>query len=252
VVAVDSAVRSGRFGAGGWQVRAWREAAMVVEVCWRAAAEGPTSGDFFESTVRPDGTVAAVLGDAPGFGAAAAPVAERLAETARAALIDRRRPWQVLAALDAEAQSAGPEVVATSLCVVVDPASGSAELSSAGHLAAVLVRPGGVQRIDPAGLPLGLGGDRSAWSSHLGDQDTLFLFTDGLVERQGSVIEVGLEVAERAAAPLTAAGSWASELAHQVTEVLGPPADDVMVVSARLDRRRGQPVSECRMATRGR
>lgn len=250
MIAVDSSVASGGFAGRGWQVRAWREAAMVVEVCWRAA-EGRTSGEFFESTVRPDGTVAAVLGDAPGFGPAAAPVAARLAQAARAALRDRRRPFHVLAALDAEAQSAGPEVVATALCVVMDPTSGTAELSSAGHLPAVLVRPSGAQRIDPAGLPLGLGGDRSDCSSHLGDQDTLFLFTDGLVERHDSMIEVGLEVAERAAAPLTAAGSWASELAHQVTEVLGPPADDAMVVSARLDRRRGQPVSECRMATRG-
>src|SRR5579875_1171203 len=139
--------RSDGFAGRGWRLRAWREAAMVVEVCWRAA-EGRTSGEFFESTVRPDGTVAAVLGDAPGFGPAAAPVAARLAQAARAALRDRRRPFHVLAALDAEAQSAGPEVVATALCVVMDPTSGTAELSSAGHLPAVLVRPSGAQRID--------------------------------------------------------------------------------------------------------
>lgn len=251
MVAVESSFRSDGFAGRGWRLRAWREAAMVVEVCWRAA-EGTTSGDFFESTVRPDGTVAAVLGDAPGFGAAAAPLAERLARTAREALEDKRRPWQVLAALDAEAQLGGPEVVATSLCVVVDSASGTAELSSAGHLPAVLVRPGSVQRVDPAGLPLGLGGERSVWSSYLGDQDTLFFFTDGLVERQGSGIEVGLEVAERAAGPLSPAGSWASELTRQVTEVLGPPVDDATVVSVRLDRGRGQLGSERRMAKRRR
>lgn len=220
----------------GWNLASRRHSGVVVELCWRGG-DGVGCGDFFESALRPDATVGAILGDIVGFGAPASALAERIAAEAVCALEAGDRPREVLARLDAPVQASGSEALATSVCLAANVSTGWVEFSSAGHLPALLSRPGGVEFVDAAGLPLGMAGERSATGLRLGAEDTLYLFTDGLVERRGQAIDVGLDVTRRVAAGLGSARSWASELVREVVEVLGAPSDDVMVASIKLDQR---------------
>ncbi len=222
----------------GWRVRSRRHSAVVIELCWRGAG-GVSSGDFFESALRPDDTVGMVLGDTAGFGAAASGLAERIAAEALCGLAAGDHPREVLGRLDRPVQASGSDALATSVCITVNVSTGWVELSSAGHLPALVARAGGVvDFVDATGLPLGLAGERDSAGLRLGAEDTLYLFTDGLLERRGQGIDVGLEAVRDLAAGLGSARSWASELAREVVEVLGAPSDDVMVASIKLDQRR--------------
>lgn len=226
-----------RSGRPGWSVTGRRHSGVVIELCWRGA-DGVGCGDFFESALRSDATVGVVLGDAAGFGAAASGLAERIAAEARRALEAGDRPREVLGRMDQPVRAGGGESLATSVCLAASVSTGWVELTSAGHLPVLVARVGGAELVDVAGLPLGLGGERGTAGLRLGVEDTLYLFTDGLVERRGQAIDEGLEVVRDLAAGLGAARAWASELVREVVEVLGAPSDDVMVASIKLDQRR--------------
>jgi serine phosphatase RsbU (regulator of sigma subunit) len=237
MVTVDVPGQTGRSEGHAWNLAGRRHSGVLVELCWRSA-DGVGCGDFFESALRVDATVGVILGDAAGFGAAASGLAERIAADALCSLQAGERPRQVLARLDGGVQASGFDALATSICLAADPATGWVELSSAGHLPALVARPGGAEFVDAVGLPLGMAGERAATGLRLGGEDTLYLFTDGLVERRGRRLDVGLDVARRLAGGLGSARSWASELVRETLEVLGAPSDDVMVASIKLDHRR--------------
>ena len=224
-------------GRPGWSVTGRRHSGVVIELCWRGA-DGVGCGDFFESALRSDATVGVILGDTAGFGVAASGLAARVAAEALCSLEAGDRPREVLGRLDQPVRDSGCESLATSVCLAASMSNGWVELSSAGHLPALVARAGRAELVDMAGLPLGLGGERATAGLRLGVEDTLYLFTDGLVERRGQGIDEGLEVARDLAAGLGAARSWASELVREVVEVLGAPCDDVMVASIKLDQRR--------------
>jgi len=239
MVTVEVPDELGRRQGQGWNVVVRRHSSVVVEVCWRGA-DGVGCGDFFESALRGDATAGVILGDTAGFGSPASDLAERIAAEALYPLQAGDRPREVLARLDRPVQASGADALATSVCVAVNESSGWVELSSAGHLPALVARPDGVEFVDADGLPLGLAGERAATGLRLGVEDTLYLFTDGLVERRGQLIDVGLDVARSVAGGLGSARSRASELVREVPEVLGAAPDDVMVASIKLDRRRPQ------------
>jgi serine phosphatase RsbU (regulator of sigma subunit) len=97
--------------------------------------------------------------------------------------------------MDAAMSKDGNRRPATCLLALVDPARGTVAFATAGHLPpAVFHRDGTGELIPlPVGPPLGTGfADYETTSLALAPDDTLVMFTDGLVERRGEDIDASL------------------------------------------------------------
>lgn len=169
-----------------------------IEVASRyLPAVSEVGGDWFDVLPLKHGKVGLVVGDVMGKGVHAAAIMGQLRTATRALARLDLPPAELLYHLDDIAASLGDsDSMATCLYVVCDPWRGRCELSRAGHLPPVLVDPAGrAEFFDiPSGVPLGVGGvPFRAEERELAEGTLLVLFTDGLVERRGESIEVGLQ-----------------------------------------------------------
>ena len=195
---------------------------------------GDEAGDFHDVIDLRDGRVAIVVGDAPGYGPAAAAIADDVRSELRKGFHSTDDITEVFGRTDARLQASGYELIATVACAVVDPTTCAVQLTNAGHLPVVLSGSAGVVLVDAGpDAPLGVGGPRRVESRTLPRDAALFLYTDGLIERRGTPLDESI----RALAALfegTATGVRACDLARRATEVFGTPTDDTTVVSARF------------------
>jgi serine phosphatase RsbU (regulator of sigma subunit) len=86
--------------------------------------------------------------------------------------------------------------LATVLCVLVDPDARELTTTSAGHLPPLLISDGHGEFINSdVGLPIGVDRHATYTSATISVSPgaTLLAFTDGLVERRGESIDVGLK-----------------------------------------------------------
>jgi hypothetical protein len=197
--------------------------------------EGDLAGDFHEVIDLKDGRVAVVVGDAPGFGAPAAALADDLRSQLGEAFRVTDDAREVLRRLDESLCRTNDELLATVACAVIDPAFRGVHLANAGHLPPVFVNDSRAELLDGGGdPPLGIGADRRLVSHRLPGDGALFFYTDGLVERRGSSLADALTTLLRLCQGLSGANAWASELARRAAERFGEPADDATAVSVRL------------------
>jgi PAS domain S-box-containing protein len=157
-------------------------------------AVSEVGGDWFDVLPLGHGKIGLVVGDVMGKGVHAAAIMGQLRTATRALARLDLPPAELLRHLDDITRSLG-ETIATCLYVVCDPWRGRCVACSAGHLPPLLVGPDGTaEYLDtPSGLPLGVGGASfSAEEWELAQGALLALYTDGLVERRGENIEVGL------------------------------------------------------------
>jgi sigma-B regulation protein RsbU (phosphoserine phosphatase) len=87
-------------------------------------------------------------------------------------------------------ESTLPNFFATLVCGHAQP-TGEVEICNAGHCPPVLVRRGGIDKVEANALPLGLfyTGQYSATSIRLDPGDGLVLYTDGLTESRNKLDE---------------------------------------------------------------
>ncbi|MFD7441267.1 SpoIIE family protein phosphatase [Streptomyces sp. NPDC059909] len=195
-------------------------------------------GDWFETVRLHYGRTLLVMGDVMGHGVEAAVEMNTYRAMLRDVAAADLPPHRVLRQLDIAISetSARP---ATCLLVRVDPARMLGSFSSAGHLPPVVFTGDGhAELIDvPAGPPLGTGlGGYELVTRELTPEDTLLLFTDGLVERRGEDIDESLARLTRVVMPGTAP---VDELVDAVVRELGAEKaeDDVALLAARIRRR---------------
>lgn len=197
--------------------------------------EGDVAGDFYDVIDLRDGRVAVIVGDAPGFGHRAAALADELRAELRRGFGVTDDVRGILRRVDDRLGALDAEVIATVATAVIDPAARTVELSSAGHLPPVVTDDSASSflngDVDP---PLGVPAERSVTHHRLSSTSTLFLYTDGLIERRGTPLHDSLAVLRDSVSGLHNATAWASELARRTTARLGQPADDATVVSVRL------------------
>lgn len=152
-------------------------------------------GDWYDVIDLREGGFGVVVGDVVGTGLSAAAVMGQLRSAGRALLLESRSPAHVLTALDRFAELIPGASVSTVFCAVVDPATGVLRYSSAGHVPGIVVdADGSVRLLEEAGsLPLAVVDelDRPEADVVLPPGSTLFLYTDGLVERRGEAIDEG-------------------------------------------------------------
>jgi serine phosphatase RsbU (regulator of sigma subunit) len=157
---------------------------------------GNVGGDWYDVFVLPSGELGIVVGDVAGSGLPAAVIMGRVRSALRAYVLEARDPGTVLRKLDRKIQYFEPDAMVTVQYAVYHPESGRLTVSSAGHLPPVLAAPGRAPRmveID-VDLPIGVADDAPRRSTVVAIPPGALLcsYTDGLVERRGEVIDVGI------------------------------------------------------------
>jgi anti-sigma regulatory factor (Ser/Thr protein kinase) len=156
----------------------------------------------------------------------------------RAYALDGHSPADTLKRLDRMLQTISGRGMATAAYAIVDPATGALRYASAGHPPPVIVRGGrdahllGITAAPPLGsLPFS---SFPEVEDKLASNDTILLYTDGLIERRSESLTTGLERL-RAVAAMSAS---ADQLCQRIVEQLVPPGggdDDIAVVALRVE-----------------
>ncbi|HEY1917209.1 MAG TPA: GAF domain-containing SpoIIE family protein phosphatase [Streptosporangiaceae bacterium] len=158
---------------------------------------GVVGGDWYDVFTLPSGEVGLVIGDIAGSGLAAAVLMGRMRSALRAYALQCPDPGEVLARLDRKVQHFEPGAMGTVLYAILPPALDQVRMASAGHLPPVLAVPGQAATLVPIRHELMIGviptGPRTVTSLDLPPGASLCLYTDGIVERPGQVIDESLE-----------------------------------------------------------
>ncbi|MFB6805608.1 PP2C family protein-serine/threonine phosphatase [Streptomyces sp. NPDC056387] len=197
-------------------------------------------GDWFETVRLHFGRTLLVVGDVMGHGLDAAVDMNAYRSTLRDVAATDLAPHRVLRQLDALVAGDPARRPATCLLVRVDPTRGVADFASAGHLPPAVFGGDGSAALAevPVGPPLGTGiGGYEGTTRPVTTDETLLMFTDGLVERRGEDIDVSLA---RLAGLRLPVGAEVEQLVDAVVAGLDArhAEDDVAVLAARIRRRR--------------
>jgi putative methionine-R-sulfoxide reductase with GAF domain len=162
-------------------------------------------GDWYDVFELPTGHVGAAIGDVVGHGLRSATVMGRIRNALRAYALDSDDPAAVLTRLDDMVCHFEPDEMATVLYGVFDPDRRRMTVSVAGHPLPLMTSPtADAQLVDaPADPPIGsaAAAPRRATEVPVSEGATIYFFTDGVVERRGEHIEVGLERLRETAIP---------------------------------------------------
>ena len=195
------------------------------------AANLDVGGDWYDIVAAGPDRYLIGIGDVVGRGLHAAVTMGQLRH-AFAALVSRIGSLgEIVENLDHFAQNVEGARVSTLVAASYEPSTGNLELISAGHMPPMLHRSdGSVTQLPNGGPPLGLGGDlaRSTISTALNVGDSLWLYTDGLVERRGESVDVGLGRLKEAIQNTRADESGAA--LRDVYQALGRPVEDDVAV----------------------
>lgn len=163
-----------------------------------AVSQLEVGGDWHDAFALPSGRVGVVVGDVVGRGLMAATAMGQLRSAVRALAMTGVGPLEVVRYLDTFVEQVPTARFATLVYAEVEPDSGEVTLSVAGHLPPVLVSAGGEPQLfmgarsTPLGIEVGAM-PRVQDTLDLPPGARLVLYTDGLVERRGESIDVGLD-----------------------------------------------------------
>ena len=213
----------------GWQVATLYRAARVAD-------EIEVGGDFYDFYESGDDWIV-LLGDVTGKGAEAAALTSLARHGARFLSRYERSPSRILAGLNDALREQSDLWLCTALCIRLG--GERAVIASAGHPAALIVRDDGrVREIGAIGPILG------AWTTvdstdrtvSIDPDETLFLYTDGVIDTRGELERFGVRRLKRLLSEL--AGRPPEELLSELESELdrfqvGQPADDIAAVALR-------------------
>ncbi|WP_436848650.1 SpoIIE family protein phosphatase [Streptomyces asoensis] len=169
---------------------------LQVAVRYRPAEEEQlVGGDWYDAVVLPSGLVMLCVGDVAGHGIEAATSMVVLRNALRGLAVTGAGPGQLLSWLNIVAHHLTGSITATAVCGLYDPARHTLRWARAGHLPPVLVRD---SRAAPLPLLRGmlLGAvPETVYEEEevqLAAEDTLLMYTDGLIERRDRSVEESL------------------------------------------------------------
>jgi serine phosphatase RsbU (regulator of sigma subunit) len=154
-------------------------------------------GDWYDIVSAGNRRVVLIIGDVSGHGLDAATAMALLRHAALAYAAQDCRPASVLRELSAFVHNREKrEFFATVLCALIDADAHRLSVASAGHLAPLLLEKANGGYVDLQNGPaIGVTANGTGYgesTTTLPASGTLVAFTDGLVERRGEVIDVGL------------------------------------------------------------
>jgi PAS domain S-box-containing protein len=196
-------------------------------------------GDWYDSFEWSGRHVGVVVGDVVGHDIGAATVMGQLRNGAAAlAPIMQPRPADMLNAYAHCVRNHG-DTFATAGCVVIDTETGTATYSLAGHPPPLLVQPdGSTVWLDQALAPPMEASQADHYSEAsivLTPGATIVMYSDGLIERRGESLTVGLQRLSDVASKHALAADLETVAARLVQEMTADaaPEDDIVVVCAR-------------------
>ncbi|MET9324193.1 SpoIIE family protein phosphatase [Streptomyces sp. NPDC003038] len=161
---------------------------LRIAVRYRPAeSEALVGGDWYDTVLLPSKEVLLCVGDVAGHGIGAATGMVVLRNALRGLAVTGAGPGQLLSWLNKVAHRLTDQVTATAVCGLYNPQTGVLRWARAGHLPPVLIRGGSAESLPLSdGMLLGVLDDVTypEQEMRLEDDDTLLMFTDGLVERR--------------------------------------------------------------------
>jgi serine phosphatase RsbU (regulator of sigma subunit)/anti-sigma regulatory factor (Ser/Thr protein kinase) len=167
-----------------------------------ADPSSPTGGDLYDWLVLPDGDLHLAIVDVMGKGVGATKEAVSVTHALRLLTLDGCPMEDLVARADILTTAQSPDLVATVMVARYRPADGHLRLAGGGHPPALVISAAGdVRQVSAPGIPIGYpgAGTTRVVSLTLGRQDTLVLYTDGLIEATKDIV-TGLERITAAAA----------------------------------------------------
>ena len=163
-----------------------------------ASTDMEIGGDWYDVVQLPDGRVGLAIGDVAGHGLRAASTMGQMRMALRVCALEERSPTRVVTRLRHLVRGQLDSEFVTLVYLVFDPDSGTVRFANAGHPPPLVVegKEGASYLEGGLGPPLGAVGFPDRYldvTYHLAAGSTLFLFTDGLVERRGATIRDGLD-----------------------------------------------------------
>jgi hypothetical protein len=196
-----------------------------------------TGGDVVDVLEMPDGRTLIMVVDAIGEGVISVRDAWKVLYVSRAYIVSGTRLENVVerTATTLAAESDPPN--ASVMIAVLDPRTGRLDLVGGGHPPALLIRENGASEwleSSVRGIGFSAGGPHIVITRQLLNGDSLILYTDGLVDGTGDVIQA-LSTLRSSAAALRRRPTpgWSKELAHAVLPTQKSGTATVLVV--RLD-----------------
>ncbi|MDQ3788310.1 MAG: fused response regulator/phosphatase [Actinomycetota bacterium] len=200
-------------------------------------------GDFYDVVQTADGAVHAVVGDVCGHGPDEAALGVSMRVAWRTMVLSARPSTEVLSVVNQvfTLERYQPNLFTTLCMLSIDPSRTTGTLHLVGHPPPLLITGTDVRELKaPVRTPVGVG-DGSRWPNcevELGDQWTVLMYTDGLIEgRVGSerrrldvdglieLVNAGLDAGLREAALL-------DHVINQVRDLNGADLDDDLAVVA--------------------
>ena len=208
---------------------------ISFDVRYRPAGPGiAVGGDWYEIVLLDDGSVALTIGDVAGRGLKAASIMGRIRPTLSAYVLDGHGPAEALGRLDRFMKESPVAQMATLLHLRYDPSTGAARYVRAGHPPGLVRRPDGVvEELGGAGTPpLGVLADVE-YREHtleIPPGSLVLMYTDGLIERRETSLEVELDRLKGILANVT---GGAEECLDRIEEVLGTDTvpDDIAMLA---------------------
>jgi serine phosphatase RsbU (regulator of sigma subunit) len=204
---------------------------LCAEARYVPAGHGvDVGGDWYDVHALDHQRVLLVIGDVSGHGLGAATTMASLRHAALAYAVEGCRPGEVLEKLSNFVGDGVKRHFATVMCALIERDRHLVSVASAGHLPPLIIEGSDASFLGlEVGPPIGVvQGARYVESSAQVAPRAIFLaYTDGLVERRGEVLDVGLERLREAAVrerlPL-------EELLDRLTDELSSRQDDTAAV----------------------
>jgi GAF domain-containing protein/anti-sigma regulatory factor (Ser/Thr protein kinase) len=196
-------------------------------------------GDWYDVFQLADDRVIFSVGDVMGKGAPAAALMGQVRTAIRAYAVNGQSPSEVLSSIDRLFDALVEHRVVTVVVGTINPQSGAVQLANAGHPPPLIVRADGsavfASRQSSLLIAAGLGvSARPPDDFMLEPGDSLVMYSDGLIERRGELITVGMQRLADTATTV-ALGGWPQQPAAEIATRLGEDerADDVVVLALR-------------------